>query len=209
MTARVVVVGNQKGGVGKTTVAVGLASTWAEAGRRVMLLDCDPQESASMWVGDEPQLDVAAHDPANMSHKLPEAVALLQDRYDAIVVDLPPGLPDVIAASLRAAHLLLVPLQPSPLDVMAAWKLLELMSQHGLRVPTRFVVNRVNRATTAGRTIRTSLEQTGIPVCEQQLGTRIAHSDAVVAGQPVTTYQPEGPAAVEMRALAEEVWTHA
>jgi chromosome partitioning protein len=205
MTARVVVVGNQKGGVGKTTVAVGLACTWAEAGRRVMLLDCDPQESASMWVGDDPRLDVALNDGAALG----QAISALADRYDAIVVDLPPGLPDIIAAALGAAHLLLVPLQPSALDVMAAWKLLGLMRDRSLQVPTRFVVNRVNRATTAGRTIRASLEQTGIPVCEQQLATRIAHSDAVVAGQPITTYQSEGPAAAEIRALAEEVWSHA
>ncbi len=202
MTARVIVIGNQKGGVGKTTLSVGLACAWAELGRRVMLLDCDPQKSASMWLGDEPQVDVAAHDGANLSH----AVRVLGGSYDAIVADLPPGLPDVIEASLEVADDLLIPLQPSGLDIAAAQTMLELARcRAGLRA--RFVINRLARATSIGRNMRTAIEPLGLPVCRQDLATRVAHMEAVIARQPVTAYQPGSAAAAEMRALAQEVWS--
>lgn len=80
------------------------------------LVDADPQRSASMWLADQEAVEVVAHAGGDLEGLLPRVAG----RFAAVVVDLPPGVPGVIRSALRAAAVLLVPVQPSPVDVVAA-----------------------------------------------------------------------------------------
>lgn len=113
---RVFAVGNQKGGSGKTTLAVNLAAAWTEAGRMVLLVDTDPQRSAASWLGQQEKVQVAEHVGGGLESLLPP----LSRQFQAVVVDLPPGVPDALRSALRVADVLLVPVQPSGVDIAAA-----------------------------------------------------------------------------------------
>lgn len=195
---KVLAIANPKGGSGKTTAAVNLAAVLAER-RRVELVDADPQGSAAGWLGDAPALAV---------RQAPTAAALREilERYRAgagvLVVDCPPGDPDLTAAAVKGADLVLVPICPSPLDVRAAAPLFELP---GGRPPVLAVLSRVRAGTRAPRLVRESLESAGVRVARAELGNRAAHLDAVARGIPVTAAAPGSAAAAEIRALAREV----
>jgi chromosome partitioning protein len=117
---QVITIANTKGGVGKSTLAGNLV--WAlatETGRRVLLVDADPQASVTKW------FDLASQDPPFDRTQLTTARVLhqqlprLRQQYELIVVDCPPMQSDVTAAAVTQADLGLVPVLPSPLDVLA------------------------------------------------------------------------------------------
>lgn len=202
---RIFIVGNQKGGVGKTTIAVNLAALWGSQGRRVLYVDADPQESGCMWVGEQgiSGADIVRH-PAG-SRGLGQLLKNAALEYDAIVVDLPPGLTAAAThESIEAADLLLIPVQPSGLDIAAAIPYVELARGHGKK--TRLVLNRQSRAKRMRAEVRGALAVTRVPVCKSELGNRVAFADCVIAGTPVAVYEPGGLAAAEVTALGAEVW---
>lgn len=114
---------NQKGGVGKTTLAVNVADAIARRGKRVLLIDADPQGSALDWAAareeshNEEEGDVlfsVVGLPTNFIHK--ELAPLGRD-YDCVVIDGPPRVNKVTTAAIMASDLVLIPVQPSPYDV--------------------------------------------------------------------------------------------
>jgi len=199
---RVIAIGNQKGGVGKTTLSVNLAAAWRAEGKRVLLIDTDPQRSSSMWAG-QSDLTVVGHDEGGLEDLLPQ----LQGEFDVIVVDLPPGTPAATASAARIANALLIPVQPSGLDIMAAQATLDMVAE-GTAKP-RFVINLRKQGTKLARSARTALEAYGVEVCNQEIGGRVAYMESVLSGQSVIDYQPEGKAAQEIRSLASEVFNNA
>ena len=116
----VIAVCNQKGGSGKTTMAINLAGAFAAEDKRVLLLDLDPQGSALDWGSINPdtmaQVEVAEIDRPQL---LRQARALRRE-YDVIVIDCPAKFADSSSAAIRVADFVLVPVQPSPFDVWAS-----------------------------------------------------------------------------------------
>ena len=116
----VIAVCNQKGGSGKTTMAINLAGAFAAEDKRVLLLDLDPQGSALDWGSINPdtmpQVEVAEIDRPQL---LRQARALRRE-YDVIVIDCPAKFADSSSAAIRVADFVLVPMQPSPFDVWAS-----------------------------------------------------------------------------------------
>ena len=122
--ATILSVSNQKGGSGKTTLAVNLARVFARSGPAV-LVDADPQRSASGFLESSPELPVvSAPDVAALQRVLRES----RTAAGFVVIDCPPILPDVNAAAVAAADVVLVPCNPSPLDIAAAAPLLEALA---------------------------------------------------------------------------------
>jgi chromosome partitioning protein len=198
----IVMLGSQKGGVGKTTIAVHLACAWARR-HRVLLVDADSQQAAAAWLVEPGPLEVASYTQDAGLAAFLEAQA---PHYDAVVVDTPPGLGALLREGLRAAGLLLVPLQPSPVDVRAVRLTLELAQVlRGPRLDVRLVLSRVVTGSILGRTVREALAPYGVPVARTVLTQRMVVQMAAAMGRPVGDYAPDSLAALEFQQLAREI----
>jgi chromosome partitioning protein len=197
----IVAVGNQKGGVGKTTLAVDLACAWRRR-HRVLPVDADPQRSATAWLGDAGPVEIAAPRDAALAAFLEAQLP----QYDAVVVDTPPGLDRPLREAIRAAGLLLVPLQPTPVDVRAVRATLELAQiLRGTHLDVRLVLSRLQPGTILGRTAREALAPYGVPILHTAITQRVAVAEAAGAGRAVFDYAPDSLAADEFTAVAREL----
>lgn len=208
MAGKVFNIAQQKGGAGKTTVAVNLAVAWTKPrGKRVALLDVDPQGSSSVWY--EAREHYLGSDDTGLtfrrssgSRAVNEARALARD-HDVVVVDMPPHATTAANAVIAAASLVVVPVQPSPLDFWATLPTLEVAS--AAKKPALLVLNRVPPRALLTATMITRLGDYKVRVAKSPLGNRIAFAESVGAGRTVLETKPGSKAAGEVRALAREL----
>src|SRR5512134_3300433 len=119
---------NQKGGVGKSTISVHIAAGLAKRGRRIMLVDADPQGSALDWSATrsaEPMFPVIGLPRPNLHKEMPSHAG----RYEDVVIDGPPRVNELTRSALLAADFALIPVQPSPYDVWAAKEIVDLIRE--------------------------------------------------------------------------------
>lgn len=197
---------NQKGGSGKTTIATHLARAWQLAGLDVLLVDSDPQGSARDWaaVREDQPVPVVGIDRPTIERDL-RALGHKQ----RIVIDGAPQAADLAASAIKAADLVLIPVQPSPYDIWAAADLVELIKARQEitdgRPAAAFVVSRVIRATRLGAEVEDALAEHGLPVLDARIHQRIAYPTSAAAGSTVLDAEPQGDAAREIRALMRAI----
>ena len=202
----IIAVLNQKGGVGKTTVATNIASAMALAGRHVLLVDADPQGSALSWSAvrkAEPRLAVVGMPKPTLHRELPS----IARHYDAVVIDGAPRVNELARAAIMASDLILIPVQPSPYDVWAARDVVRLIEEaRAIKDTLRavFVINRRVARTAIGRDVGAALAGFGLPVAEATLGHRIAYAESAAVGLAVMEAAPNSEAAKEVARLVLE-----
>ena len=207
--ARIIAVGNLKGGVGKSTLAVNLACELAGA-HRVRLVDADAQATAAEWLaagslpiaGEALPLDDQRHAGAWIKR-------VTAGEADLVVIDLPPHTGAATAAALILADLFVVPVAPSGLDLRAAAKALDMLREaraaRGDGKPAALLVpSRVDRRTGAGREIEAALHEMGEPV-GPAIGLRAAFVDSATSNNWVGSFAPRSVAHQEIAALAAVV----
>ena len=195
---KVIVLANQKGGVGKSTLAASLAVAAQEGGERVFVVDLDPQGSLTSWSdrreANAPDVDRITPD------KLAAAVAALKAQGYTIVIIDTPGLDSAgTSAAMGLADLCLIPARASVLDIEASRPTIAALSRLG--TPFAFVLNcapvgRTNRPLDAAR----ALSLMGV-LSAVSIAMRSDHMDAIALGLGVTEYNPTGKAADEIRQL--------
>ncbi len=204
---KVIAILNQKGGVGKTTLAVHLATALARKKRSVILLDADPQGSALDWAAarqGNPLFPVVGLPKSSIHKELPTLAA----NYDIVVIDGPPRVYDVARSAIMAADLVLVPVQPSPYDVWAAKEIIDLLTEASVFKPSirkAFVINRKIANTAIGRDVAQALSDYPIPVLASAICQRVAFAESATQGLTVYELDPDMLASQEMDALAAEV----
>ncbi|MEX1148267.1 MAG: ParA family protein, partial [Sphingomonadales bacterium] len=140
--ATVISVAQQKGGAGKTSLAVHLGVALAGQGRRVTLIDSDPQKSLTAWHGLRPASATNTITVATAEGwRLPTEVARLGRASDIIIIDTPPHAETAARLAVRESDRVLIPVQPTPLDVWATTETLDLIGREGK--PCIIVLNRV------------------------------------------------------------------
>jgi chromosome partitioning protein len=198
---------NQKGGVGKTTLAIHVADALARRKQRVLLVDADPQGSALDWAAarrGESLFPVAGLPRASLHKELPG----LAQGYDAVIIDGPPRVYDVARSAIMASDLVLVPVQPSPYDVWAAKEIIDLMHEAAVFKPglkSAFAINRKIVNTALGRDVVEALAGYPIRVMKAAICQRVALAESAAQGRTVFETAPNHPSVSELLALVEEV----
>lgn len=194
---------SQKGGGGKTTIAVHLATALQAAGHETLVIDLDPQASASEWKDAR-----ASERPYVMSvpsSRLLKALDTARQGGAAVaVIDTAPHSEGTALEAARNADLILVPCQPSIMDLRAMRKTADLLNY--LSKPTFAVLNEVAaQGSVADDAARAITLQFGLPVAPVRLGQRIAFNRCLLTGQTAQEVEPDGKAAMEVAALSEWV----
>jgi chromosome partitioning protein len=201
---------NQKGGVGKTTLSIHIASTIALAGYSVLLIDADVQRSALDWAATrdkEPLFNVVGIPSSNI-HK---EVKMLEPKYDYIIIDGPPRVYDVAKAVIAASDYVVIPVQPSPYDVWSAEEIVNLINEVKTtlapykKIDAGFVINRKIANSVIGRDVTEALGKYPFPVLEASIHQRVAFTETAAQGSSAIEEDPDSIAGKEIKALVEEI----
>ncbi|MCB1832413.1 MAG: ParA family protein [Geminicoccaceae bacterium] len=205
MAADIIAIAQQKGGAGKTTVAAQLATALVAEGATVALVDIDPQGSLTEWMRvREHQARDAAEIRFSMigGWRLDAELGRLSRDHDIVIVDSAPHAESDSRNAIRAASLVIVPVQPSPLDVWASKVTVETAVADGRRVT--LLLNRVPpRGRNLDQTLAT-IARDGYPAMTARLGNRQAFVTSMARGLGAAESEPRSVAADEARALAHE-----
>lgn len=197
---------SQKGGVGKTTIAVNLAATYAKSGLRTLLVDADPQGSSMQWSearDAEPMFSVIGMAKTTLHKDLPE----IAKDYQVVIIDGAPRVNELGRAAILASELVVIPVQPSPYDIWAAAETVRLITEAQQYKPSLkgvFVINRKIANTAIGRDVTEALGTfENIPVLPTALHQRVIYAESAGQGLSVLEVDPKGGAAREVAELAK------
>ena len=206
MAGRVITVAQQKGGSGKTTVAVNLAVALRGRGVSVALLDTDPQGSMGRWYlerlerrGEDEALEFGTSSAWGASYESEK----LKKRFDFVIIDTPPKIDSDLRPSLRVADLVLVPVATSHVDLWATESVLELAQRVGR--PVLMVLNRAPGRAKLTQDVIAQLDGLHAPRARTVLGNRVIFAETLGEGLGVVEKDRGSAAAAEVEALVDEI----
>lgn len=203
---KVIAVAQQKGGSGKTMLAAQLAVALAEGGGKVAVLDIDPQGSLTTWGKLRHSAAKAAADvtcAAISGWRLAAELEKLRGSHDIVLIDTPPVIDSDARRAIRAADLVLIPLNPSPPDLWAAEGTIKLAAEEKRRIA--LVFNRAPAASRLRKRLEAEIAARRLTLLEAALANRAGYANAFADGLGVTEAGPTTAAAEELRGLAAAV----
>ena len=216
-----IAVANQKGGCGKTTTCMNLAGGLSAAGMKVLVVDADPQGSATEWRNrsEDSRLhfDVISMSTASIHKELPKVIS--KSSYEVAVIDCPPGTETkgfgtVTRSALLAADYVIIPSRPTPIDFLATSIMLPVLTDVATIRPEQRVFLLLNAKHSNNRLGKTAKEGAlamfmdqgiEISILETEIHDRTAFAEAPASGQTVVEFAPSSKAAEEIFSLTKEV----
>lgn len=206
MAGKIITVAQQKGGSGKTTLAVNLAVALHQRGHSVALVDTDPQGSMGRWFiermqaqGEDEAMDFSTSSAWGASYESEK----LKKRFDYVIVDTPPKIDSDLRPALRVADLVIVPVATSHVDLWATEGVLDLAKRE--KAPVLVVLNRVRPNTRLSVEVADKAVELGATLAATQVANRVAYAETLGQGLGVVERSRSGPARDEMGALTDEM----
>jgi chromosome partitioning protein len=204
---------NQKGGTGKTTLAVNITREYTKRDFKSLLVDSDSQGSALRWheKSDGHLIDLTCLPVTTLD----KDVIKFKDRYQRIIIDGVPRISPLTICAIKAADLILIPVQPSPYDIWATEELVrnvkDRIEMTDGKTRAAFIVSRKIKGTNIGKEIREQLESLELPVFLSDTTQRVAYASTVRHGSTVVDGQEgSSEASLEIAAIVNEIeeFTH-
>jgi chromosome partitioning protein len=197
---------NQKGGVGKTTIAINLASALSSKKFNVLMVDADPQGSVLQWqsTGANREFDVVRLSMPGLSTQISNH----RRTFDHVVIDSPPALSHISQEIAVSSDLAIIPIAPSSLDIWSSRETIQLVTDVGRKqqgLATKLLVYRKIPGTRLAAEARDALNSYGLDIFKTELSQRIAYVESIVSGVSVLKYSPNSIAAREIRNLCDEI----
>ena len=209
MAGQVITVAQQKGGSGKTTLAVNLGVGLQALGKRVAFVDLDPQGSLGRWfmtrAEQHPELLEGFDFSTSSAWGISYEVRKLTEDFDVVIVDTPPKADSDLRPALRVAKLVVVPISVSHVDLWATEGVLDLAQRENRE--TLLVMNRTRSGTRLGADVAKAAAKMEATVAEAGLANRVVYAESLGLGLGALE-MPRGPARDEVTALTAEVARH-
>lgn len=199
---------SQKGGAGKTTLATCIARQLQLDGEPVILIDSDPQGSARDWraATEQDTVLVVGLDRPTLDKDIK---ALSDNGKKWVIIDGAPRNAEMTVSAIKAADLVIIPVQPSPYDVWATEDLVEIIKARQEvtdgKPKAAFLISRAFKRTELSREVYTALEELGLPVFESMTTQRQTYPKTASEGLTPSDVEPNGEAAKEIKTIVKEI----
>ena len=204
---KIITFANQKGGSGKTTLSANLAVLWANSEYKVAVIDADAQKSLTYWL--EARKKYYREEPTGIDHypfdvrNLNEDLKLIKRKYDFVIIDSPPSITFDTIQIIKFSDFIYVPVQPSPIDLMATIPFLNIAKQE--RKKTTVILNRVMPRAKLTDAMIMRLRYTGAKIARSRISSKIIYAETFSVGRGVVDISVTSDTSKEIINIGNEI----
>ena len=204
---KVIAFSNQKGGSGKSTLSANLAVLWSNSGYKVAVIDADPQKSLTYWLSERKKYYGADDMGINFYNfdirNLAEEVKKIKRKYDFIIIDSPPAITFETLQIIKASNGVFVPVQPSPLDLMATLPFLQIARDE--RKKPLIILNSVMPRAILTEAMILRLRFSGAKIARSRISSKVVFAESFAVGRGVIDINVTSDAAKEIINVGNEI----